>query len=425
MDTTVITEKLRQATRESHDRLEATGYAQALTNGTIATESYVGYLRVLGILHGTLEPLLENADNPVLKGIWRESLRRVGPLAQDLNYFRMNLIPDAPDAIDAAQKTAAEIRRLSIEEPVALVGVVYTLYGSSMGAKELHSTLCTSLGIRDSRGASYITYHGGEGVQQWRDTARRIDSSAIDESGIKSAAESADLVFQCVGDAFLALHPLDPATMRFTASTLNPDSGNYPVPQDRDVLRAVLRTTDRVLNEYPYVLYRFGERGRRFTDADGAWLATLPGLGEFSMTKQLNWIRTVLSSRGVPHVLVARHLHFLAEELSATSFDESGLSLLSRAAERIYRSIDEKISPALRSQREAELARLLSPEPGKPGSCFMCREAIDLLASAVADADSGVENALESLTSYLLDERRFSRVWIDSVTQTIRLFQEP
>lgn len=418
-----ITDRLRDATREIHSRLESTEYAVALQSGTMAIESYVGYLRVLTVLHGTLEPILDNTEHPALKSVWNNALRRTAFLTHDLDYFRTRLVPDLPAAIGAAQKTAADIRRLSLDDPAALIGAVFTLYGSSMGAQVLRSSIDSGLDVGDGSGGSYFARHGGEGHREWHATVHRIDSSRISESQIKSAAETAILVFQCIHDAFLALHPLNQTALRFTATTFNPESGNHPVPQEPDRLRAVLRATDRALAEYPYIRYRYGDRGQRFTDADGAWLATLPELDEDSMSRQLDWLRTVLSSRGIPHVIVARHLQLLAEELSCTSFDRAGLPLLERTAERIYRRIDQRIPLHVRRQQHSALFQSLGRGSGDPQSDIMCRETVELIASAVVDRDLGVENAVDSLTSFLADPRRFSTAWVESVLDTVQLFQ--
>ena len=417
------TDRLRNATRDIHSRLESTEYAAAVMNGTIGIEPYVGYLRVLAVLHGTLESALVGVFHPVTKNVWKDELRRSRELAQDLDYFRMRLIPDAPAAIRTALDTAAELRRLSVDNPVALVGAIYVLYGSSKGAAVIRSRLNSNCGVNSSRGASYFTRHGGEGTREWQETSHRIDSSEIDESGIEAAIETAKLVLQCVHDAFLASHPVDHSALRYTATTLNPDSGDHPVPQDPAVLRVVLHTTDRVLTDYPYILYRYGDRGRRFTDADGGWLVTLPELGEASMAGQLNWLRTVLSSRGVPHILVARHLQLLADELSSTAYDRAYLPLLSGAAERIYRSVDERVPPELRMQQQSVLYRSLGPGSGDPRGDMRCRETAELIASAVVDRDLGVEDAVDAVVGCLADRNRSSDTWVDSVLDTVRVFQ--
>ena len=42
---------------------------------------------------------------------------------------------------------------------------------------------------------------------------------------------------------------------------------------DPRALLAAERAGRRCLRDYPYLSLRYGERGRRFTDSDGGWLA--------------------------------------------------------------------------------------------------------------------------------------------------------
>lgn len=423
MGSQTITDSLREATRAIHQRLESTEYSVAMMNGAIAIESYVGYLRVLTVLHGALESALDCVSHPVLGSLWTDELRRTAVLWQDLDFFRVQLIPDTPAAIETALRTADKIRLLAVNNPVALVGVMYTLYGSSQGANVLRRSLNSNLGLSASHGARYFNRHGEEGIQDWQELAHRIDSSAIDDSEIGAITETAQQVFQCIYDAFVVLHPLDRSALYYAARTLNLESGDFSVPQDPEILRAVLRSTDRVLTDYPYILYRYGDRGRRFTDADGGWLATLPEVDEVIMSDQLDWLRNVLSSRGIPHVIVARHLWLLAEELRGTSYNQEYVLILSGTADSLYGRIDTQIPPEIREQQLSVLCESLGRSSGYSQNNTLCRETIELIASAVVDYECGVKKAVESLVGYLTDENRFGSAWTRAIPKIVETFQ--
>lgn len=63
--------------------------------------------------------------------------------------------------------------------------------------------------------------------------------------------------------------------VRGEARDLNPEAGRHEVTMDGRELEAVRRASDRSWSEFPYYDARFGERGRRFSLSDGAWIVTL------------------------------------------------------------------------------------------------------------------------------------------------------
>ena len=67
----------------------------------------------------------------------------------------------------------------------------------------------------------------------------------------------------------------------------------------------------------PYYAERYGERGRRFTASDAAWLASLSGQTEAVVADQTLWLGRLLAVRGMPTMLLERQLEMLVEELGA------------------------------------------------------------------------------------------------------------
>ena len=81
------------------------------------------------------------------------------------------------------------------------------------------------------------------------------------------------------------------------------------MPQNPLEIDLALRAAKVAWEKYPYLEYRYGERGRRFTDSDSCWLVTLTrALRQVAVTKALEWLRTVLASRGIPTVILEFHL---------------------------------------------------------------------------------------------------------------------
>jgi hypothetical protein len=58
-------------------------------------------------------------------------------------------------------------------------------------------------------------------------------------------------------------------------SALNAEAGDFEVTTDPAALAASELANARTLARFPYLVARFGERGRAFSRSDGAWLVSL------------------------------------------------------------------------------------------------------------------------------------------------------
>ncbi len=61
---------------------------------------------------------------------------------------------------------------------------------------------------------------------------------------------------------------------------LNPAAGGVPVPEDVREVKAALRAGAVSCRVFPYLDWRFGERGEKFTRSDSAWLVWLTRLDQ-------------------------------------------------------------------------------------------------------------------------------------------------
>ncbi len=88
----------------------------------------------------------------------------------------------------------------------------------------------------------------------------------------------------------------------------NPEAGTHAVSTDERELRAGREAAAQSWDECPYYEARFGERGRLFCDSDTSWLITRCDAGRGNALRDIRWLGGVLSSRGIPQILLERHL---------------------------------------------------------------------------------------------------------------------
>ncbi|MFB1485706.1 MULTISPECIES: hypothetical protein [unclassified Thiocapsa] len=199
------------------------------------------------------------------------------------------------------------------------------------------------------------------------------------------------------------------------ATRLNPEAGTHPIPEDPRELAAALLASARVLVRYPYLLMRFGERGKRFADSDSAWLATLVRHPQQRVNAQTAWLGEVLASRGMPRILLECHLEILAEELRhvdtirAEDADKLAVAAETLAARRRAWIEDTRIATIARSFEQGLGDAWLKRLPNTA----------EIIASAIADEADGLTEAVSSTLGWLTDAERFPQTWIAAVESAL------
>jgi hypothetical protein len=183
------------------------------------------------------------------------------------------------------------------------------------------------------------------------------------------------------------------------AAGLNPDAGWHSVTADAIELAAAQRANERSLAAFPYFEERYGERGRRFGLSDGAWLVTVTSLPAAEALTQIRWLGAVLSTRGMPRLLLEEHLRYLHEELGR---------------DRKYRILGSAAG-VLRKERESAIphraARRIAEEFDRASGGRLARFG-EILTAAVADERNGIELAVSSVEAWATDPGRFPPKWI-------------
>lgn len=197
---------------------------------------------------------------------------------------------------------------------------------------------------------------------------------------------------------------------------LNFEAGTHAVPDDPRELAAALRAGERSWARFPYYAARYGDRGRRFTRSDSAWLATLAGYDVAVVEQRVLWLGVVLAARGMPQWLLELHLEVLHDALCAElpARRDDYATLLAGAR-------------ALRTLRETylgvgTLVAHTNSFAARVGPEWNARlpETGGLIAAAVADEAAGIARAVTSLVSWLTEPSRFQAPWIAAVEETLK-----
>ena len=128
-----LTDSLKKAISEQHARMEATPFIAALTDGKLPIESYVGLLRAMAVIQGTLEHELAQVDSGPVRSVLPDRPSRLDHLRKDLSIFDGQFVPDIEGAVAQCRRIAERIRLCRVEQPSDLLGILYVLEGTTLG----------------------------------------------------------------------------------------------------------------------------------------------------------------------------------------------------------------------------------------------------------------------------------------------------
>lgn len=214
---------------------------------------------------------------------------------------------------------------------------------------------------------------------------------------------------------------LHPAELPHRLSAINPSAGQHPIPErEADIARA-LRCSEAAWRRYPYLAMRYGDRGRQFTNSDSCWLVSLYDLDEALVIANLQWLRTVLASRGLPTIILETQLGIIdadvAEHERARWQTSTGFrAMLEQLQAQRDALIDAHRHDALVAQWQSRFDTCAGRR---------VRDAANLLIAAHLDSASGVERAWDVTRSWFVDPHTFSSQWIDTVNALTATLEAP
>ena len=410
-----LMEELKAATQPAHRRLETAPFFSALAACQLPLESYVGQLRALALIHSVLEQALASCADPRVGSVWNREMCKLPLLQNDLRFFEPRTVADLKEGVDAALNAAEQLRLLSIERPLALLGCVYVLEGSTLGATVLRPLVARAFLLTGEEGQAYLHNYGPEVQARWVQFQQRMNLLYLSAEERGQIVKAAGDVFQQLDSVFRALYPFPPESKTFLVTSINPEAGRHAVPADVREVQAAIRAGDICWERYPYYEQRYGERGRRFARSDAAWQATLYQYDPAQISQQVRWLSRVLAGRGMPSFLLDDQLEILVQELAAAIPEK--------------RSAYEKLLPAAAELRESRRRHLTDAQIEVLATGFdrtvgpewsgRLPHTGTLLGCAVADELEGSELAVESLRAWMTDAARFPAAWITAVEATL------
>lgn len=194
-------ERLRAETRPQHVATEAIPFSTSILAGTLPMRSYAGQLAAYLPIHRALESAIGRVVHPALTAVWAPDMRRVALIEADLDDLDVRDVDRA--GIPEGEATAAWIAGLAASDPIALLGVLYVLEGSSLGGAFLRRHLAAAYGLGDA-GLRYYAPYGTHPKPHWVAFSARMNATVADDAAPRVIAAAAE-TFVRIGRILSAL----------------------------------------------------------------------------------------------------------------------------------------------------------------------------------------------------------------------------
>ncbi len=189
---------LRESTRALHKEAESRPLQRSMAKGTLPAGSYVMYLGQLRHLHESLEASLDLVleSHPEFARLFTDDRRRVPDLDRDLAAF--GITPETVPVLPPTAEFIGKVEAFVESDPVALLGPLYVLEGSTNGGKFLARVLERSLQIEDRAGLAYMDPYGDRQPEMWAEFKRLADEVELTPDQRNAVTEAASDTFRAI-----------------------------------------------------------------------------------------------------------------------------------------------------------------------------------------------------------------------------------
>jgi heme oxygenase len=194
-----IMQRLKTETSDLHSHAESRALQREIASGEVDRDLFVAYLGQLYFVHRALETALDdNRDtHPAVGTIATADRMRVPDLDCDLAFHGVK--QDGLSGGEAAYRFAARIADMEASKPVALLGALYVLEGSTNGGRFLARALRKSWNL-DGEGLAYFDPYGEEQPQRWAAFRADMDGLTFEADQEEAIIEMAKATFVAISE---------------------------------------------------------------------------------------------------------------------------------------------------------------------------------------------------------------------------------
>jgi heme oxygenase len=200
---------LKAATAEQHRQAERHEFQQRMVRGSLPREAYAEWLSQMLLIHRALEAHLDRLveAQPPVASVFDDDRRKVPFLLDDLAFYGAQA---DGEALPATQRFLSLLARLAETTPLALLGALYVLEGSTNGARFIARRIREAYQLPADAGAAFVDPYGDAQPKLWRafkEAMEQLNLSEADTHSITVAAQETFEAVEAVGGDLLAHSP--------------------------------------------------------------------------------------------------------------------------------------------------------------------------------------------------------------------------
>lgn len=208
-----ISLQLREETSVLHRAAERSPFQRQLLAGRLPVRGYLAWLTQMRIIYTALEHHLAEAER--LRPVRFETApwRRTPELERDLQHWSSGA--DRSEPMPATRAFSDRLAEWAEREPLALLGVLYVLEGSTNGSRHIARILRTAYGLEGSTGLAFLDPYGESQPLRWKAFKIELDRAVPEgaAAAMISAAQATFAALTTIGsELLLSLDHPEPAT---------------------------------------------------------------------------------------------------------------------------------------------------------------------------------------------------------------------
>ena len=192
---TTISQRLRAATADAHERAENAAFIDDLLSGRLDADEYGRLASQLYFVYSALEQVGDSlVGNPIADAVLDDRLLRSARLRSDLHALGVD--PETITPLPAVNRYVDAIEATRTD-PARYVAHHYTRYlGDLSGGQVVAHRMREHYGL-DASTLSFYVFDGIDKLKRYKDGYRdRIDALPIDESGVERLVAEAIYAFE-------------------------------------------------------------------------------------------------------------------------------------------------------------------------------------------------------------------------------------
>lgn len=196
-----IMDILKEETRPLHNQTEGNDFQKSLFGGSLPKTQFIEYLGQMYLIHKALEDALSElrVKNPVVASIIADHQYQQTYLQGDLTAAQVTV--DQLKPLPATKTLINHIEQLKCEQPMALLGCEYVLFGSKHGAKMLSKQI-EKYGLSKKGSPNYFDPYGDKFMGYWQDFKASMNAAQFSPTEQEHAVEGAKDMFSGLSKVF-------------------------------------------------------------------------------------------------------------------------------------------------------------------------------------------------------------------------------